>query len=224
MGISALTIRLILLILPGAIACLIVESLTIHKPWKSFRFILYAILLGFSSYTCTQLFFYLSALKELFHSGIFAPETINFRSAIVDANVPISFREIFDTCILAIPLGLIVSWVIQHQFLQKGATLLRISDKYSDEDLYTHFLQAKEIDWVWVRDLKQELTYEGQVRYYSVDDGMRELLLEDVKVLKTVDASLIYEVSKMYLTFLPNEFRIEIPSKEENNHEQHDAC
>jgi len=53
----------------------------------------------------------------------------------------------------------LVNYKIFHKFAQK----LLISQKYGDENLYSYYLNAKEIDWVYVRDFERKLTYQGRV-------------------------------------------------------------
>ena len=50
---SELTIKLIIILIPGAIATLIFGKLILHKEWSSFRFVLYSILFGIVSYVNT---------------------------------------------------------------------------------------------------------------------------------------------------------------------------
>jgi len=43
---SELTIKLIIILIPGAIATLIFGKLVLHKEWNNFKFVLYSILFG----------------------------------------------------------------------------------------------------------------------------------------------------------------------------------
>lgn len=55
MEISELTLKLILLLIPGAVASIIYEKLTIQKKWPAFKFLAHSILFGALSYLLTQL-------------------------------------------------------------------------------------------------------------------------------------------------------------------------
>lgn len=211
MQISALTVHLMLLILPGAIATIIVESLTTHKKREPFRFILYSFILGLFSYATLQLLLYIYALL---------PKqplvTLSFWSEIQDNKKSTSIAEIFYACIAAIPTGLAVSYLIQHSILNRFTTCIRITNKYGDDNLYSYFLNREEVDWVWVRDTKQGITYGGKVYYYSETDYMKEIVLSDVKVYRSEDTELIRETPSIYLSFAPNDVIIELPLVEGN--------
>ncbi len=49
MEISELTLKLIIILIPGAIATVIIDKLTIHKEWPPFKFVVNAIILGIFS-------------------------------------------------------------------------------------------------------------------------------------------------------------------------------
>lgn len=210
MQISELTIRIILLILPGTIATLIIEKLTVHKPWDAFRFIFYATLMGFITYLTYQACHFFIGNQEL----------LSFWKAITDNKVPISIKEILYACVAAVPLGFIVTAIVQYKIINKIANRLKISNKYGDDNLFYHFLNLNEVQWLWVRDKDQDVTYEGLLQYYNETDNLRELVLSDVKVFRSSDSEFISEVPYIYLTFSPDRFIIELPNVKEDNNEK----
>lgn len=207
---SELTIRLILLILPGAIAVLIIEKLTVHKPWDAFRFVFYSTLMGFITYLTYQVYYFL----------VVGSDILNFWKAITDNKVPISIREIFCASLTAIPLGFIVSAAIQYKVINKIANRLKVSSKYGDDNLFYHFLNLNEVQWLWIRDKEQDITYEGFLQYYNETDSLREIVLSEVKVFRSSDSEFIREAPYIYLTFLPDRFIIELASTEEEKNEK----
>src|SRR6185503_4516275 len=54
MDISALTLKLIIILIPGAISALLFDSLTTHKEWTPFKFIVNSILMGIIAYLLLQ--------------------------------------------------------------------------------------------------------------------------------------------------------------------------
>ncbi len=216
MAISDLTIRLIILIIPGIIAALIVEALTIHKKWSSFQFGTYAILLGFISYILHQLFLYVPALIKATTSEYYTPGTISFWASIFEKTVPISVKEVIITCLFSIVLGFVVTGFIEHKLLSAIAKKIRVSYKYGGENLYTHFLNSAEVQWVWMRDKSTGLTYEGYVETFSENEKIQEVTLSDVRVYYSEDSTQLYEISKIYLAGPPGQFTIEIPKEKED--------
>ena len=162
---SELTIRIILLILPGAIAALIIEKLTVHKPWDAFRFIFYSTLMGFVTYLTYQAYYFL----------VVNSDTLSFWKAIIDNRASISIREILWASLIAIPIGFIVSAAIQYKVINRIAKFLKISNKYGDDTLFYHFLNLNEVQWLWVIDKEQDITYGGFLKYYNEADSLREI-------------------------------------------------
>lgn len=210
---SELTIRLILLILPGAIAALIIEKLTVHKPWDAFRFIFYSTLMGLISYLTYQAYYFLIGNSDI----------LSFWRAITDKAVSISIKEILCVSVIAIPLGFIVSAAIQYKVINKIANCLKVSSKYGDDNLFYHFLNLNEVRWLWVRDKDQDITYEGLLQYYNETDSLREIVLSEVKVFRSSDSEFIREAPYIYLTFSPDRFIIELPITEEEKNEESPA-
>jgi hypothetical protein len=210
MQISELTIRIILLILPGAIATLIIEKLTVHKPWDAFRFLFYSTLMGFTTYLTYQAYYFLIGNSDI----------LSFWKAITDNKVSISIKEILCASITAIPLGFIVSAAVQYKIINKIANRLKVSSKYGDDNLFYHFLNLNEVQWLWIRDKDQDITYEGLIQYYNETDTLREIVLSEVKVFRSSDSEFIREAPYIYLTFSPDRFIIELPSTEEETNEK----
>lgn len=144
MDISQLAVRLVIVMLPGIIAALIIERLTVHKPWDSFRFVLYSFLLGTLSYLALQCVF--SIVSCLFSIGI----KVSFWDAI-DGGAPLlNFREIFSAVVVSIFLGSIISTIITWKWFHRIAQKFGISEKYGDESLFYFFLNSPNVVWVRV--------------------------------------------------------------------------
>lgn len=170
----------------------------------------YATLMGFIIYLTYQASHFLIGNSEI----------LSFWKAITDNKVPISIKEILYACIAAIPLGFIVTAIVQYKIINKIANRLKISNKYGDDNLFYHFLNLNEVQWLWVRDKDQDVTYEGLLQYFNETDNLREIALSDVKVFRSSDSEFISEVPYIYLTFSPDRFIIELPNVEEDNNEK----
>lgn len=55
---SQLLIVVIVVLLPGILATSIADKLTIHSPWDSFKYPLYALVLGVLTYSLLQILIY----------------------------------------------------------------------------------------------------------------------------------------------------------------------
>lgn len=182
MPVSDLAIRIITLLLPGIIATIIIDTLTVHEKGTSFKFIISAIILGPLSYLLLQIeLFCLYGIVWIINHNTKLIH-IQFWDSLFNPKWPISAIEVIFACVASVFLALILSKAIQEKWIFKIARKFKISYKYGDEDLYMFFLNAKETDWVWVRDEKYEFTYEGHVVSFSQNNVVRELVLSEVRV------------------------------------------
>lgn len=220
MNVSDITIRLIILLIPGAIAALVIDNLTFHCPWTKFSFIVYSVLLGFASYIFHQLISYGLGFILPFVGIAYTPTSLYFWASLFNKTIPISFREIAITSFLAIATGYIMSALINHKLLYKTAKLFRVSMKFGDEDLWGFLLRSPETTWVWLRDHSRGLIYEGYVSHVSITTPFREIVLREVKVFSNGDGTFLYDVPAMYICSKPTDITIELPIlvKEEVNH------
>lgn len=231
MQFSEFTIRLIVLMLPGGVASLLVELLTVHKKWSSFRFVLYSVFLGAASYLAYQALLLLTAFggnlnfnqdgwSVLAKLGVLAKfRVLTVWPALFDSSKSFEPSEIMVTCLIAVPLGLGVSALIQHKVLFRTARRLRISWKFGDESLYDYFLNTQQVEWVWIRSKARGLTYRGAVAAFSGVEKGREIVLRYVTVYTYDDSEKCYDLPHIYLTLGPGDV-IEVPEttrKEEVN-------
>jgi len=206
MNISDLTLRLIFLLMPGAIAALTVEKLTSHRRWSVFAFVLYSFLLGIGTYFLHQLILVLCGYIAGCNS-----QSLFFWDALFNMNIKISLQEIALTCVFAILIGYLASAIINHKLLFRSAKFLKVSKKFGDEDLWAYFLNSPEVTWVWVRDHTRKLIYEGWVQSFSVESSIRELLLREVKVFSNADGTFLYSVPAMYVSGKSTDLTLELP-------------
>jgi hypothetical protein len=211
MQISDLTIRLIILIIPGIVVTLIVDTLTTHREWSPFRFSIYSIVLGVASYLFDQLFLYLWRLLTLLFISFPITPSLTFWSSLFDNKIPISINEVILTCLFSsLFLGFLITFIINHQFLYKIAVKLKVSDVYGEEELFTHFIRADDVKWVWVRCKTASLTYAGYIKHFAENEKLQEIELGDVTVYNSEDSCELYKLSKIYLASPPGDFTIEI--------------
>ena len=202
MEISELTLKLILLLVPGSIACIIYERLTIHKQWTSFKFITNAILFGGISYILAQLVFNIFTIDNSF---------ISFWKNLPTKEIP--YSVILKASIISIFIGLAATGLDHYKIINRFGRWLNLSNKYGDENLYSYFLNAKEVDEVYVRDIENKLTYHGLINSYSENNNIKEIVLIDVVVYDYNTSKKLYELDKIYLSKSNDNLIIELPYK-----------
>lgn len=175
MDISELTLKLIFVLIPGALASLLFEKLTFHKPWNSFKFIYHSILFGVLAYLITGWF--IQIWNWVFQANWAA---LKIMKNIGSKEIP--FIEIGNASVTGVILGLVSTAIDHYKLINRLATRIKISNKYGDINLYSHFLNSPYTSPVYIRDLKSGLTYYGLVDFFSETEEIREILLRDVSV------------------------------------------
>lgn len=200
MEISEFTLKLIILLIPGAIASVIFEKLTIHRKWTAFQFVSNSILFGGTSYLLAQLFFNICGQDQAL---------TNFWRNLSSKEIP--FSAILKAIIASVIIGFACSALDHYKVLNNLAKKLRITNKYGDENLYSYFLNAKNVNEVYLRDIKNNITYHGMIDSYSETSEFKEIVLREVKVYNYETSDFAYEVDKIYLSRPKDDIIIEVP-------------
>ena len=216
MQISEFTFRLILLFIPGIIASIIVDCLTIHKERKLYEILLNSLLFGFLCYFMYGATIYLlSLLKSLavLLSQFNYELEFNFLRSLTDNSIKLNLEEIFIVTVLSIPVALLFSFLINYKILYRIAHRLKISKKYGDIDLWSYIMNMEMPEWVVVRDIENDLMYEGWIQAFSDSSEKNdELFLRDVKVYRNSSGDELYDIPALYLSRERKSLLIEFPS------------
>lgn len=197
---NQLVVTLIVILMPGIIANVICDKIAVHSTWSSFKFSLYAFVLGMSCYVCLQIIYY---AHDYTHAASFSEMTFSHLkvwSASVADNPKIPAIEVIFATIISLPISLIAAFFINHKIFNKIATGLGISTKYGDENLFSYYLNANEIDWIYIRDIDKKLTYQGRIVSYSENDLIQEIVMSEVTVYNYEDSEELYSIPTIYLT------------------------
>ncbi len=200
MTISEFTLRIILIFLPGLITFIIIEQLTAHQEIKTYRFFINSLILGI---LCYLLYYPISLVSnQRFH---FIQNLLNNKSG------PNSEEILFAT-LLSFPVGLIIARLINHKVLHKIAQKLKVSNKFGDIDVWSYILNSEIPGWVVIRDIENDLMYEGWIQAYSNTTEKDELFLRDVKVFTNSTAQELYKTPGLYFPRKRENLTIEFPA------------
>jgi uncharacterized membrane protein YbhN (UPF0104 family) len=173
-------------------------------------------LLGFLSYSFNQLFCFLySIIISINNLSQIKWITLTFWTALQSNKDTFNFSEILFAALTAIIQSMLMVKAIQNKWLHKFAKAIKFSFKYGEENLYSYILRSDTISWLYVRDIKNDITYLGVRDSFSETDKFQELVLTSVSVFRYSDSSLLYKVNAVYLSFEPGSMIIEVPSFEE---------
>jgi len=206
MPVSDLTVRLVLLFLPGVICSYVIDGLTSHRQRVPFFFVLQSLVLGFVSYA-----FY-TGLARLAHR--LAPSSfcgnVVFLRALVDQTVPISVVEIVCACGVAIVVGLLFTTSSTYKLHMRLLRAIGVTRKFDELDVWGFaFNLRRGTEWATVRDHRNDLMYDGWVQAFSDSSDRPELLLRDVSVYRNLSRERLYQVGAAYIALDASDIAIE---------------
>ncbi|MFI5398319.1 MAG: DUF6338 family protein [Candidatus Binatia bacterium] len=201
---SELSVTLTLLLFPGVICALLVEQLIPTREWSSFRFPLYSFVLGFACYLIYAII--LAGLQCRWPPDVSFVKVLASKDATA---VYSSLSEIFCVTLLALPVAAVVSFVLNHKWLHKVAAAINVTQKFGDLDVWAFVFNSNVTEWVTVRDIKNDLMYQGWVHAFSETSAPNELLLRAVRVFRNSTGDELYETDALYLSRDPGELTLE---------------
>ena len=207
---NQLVVTLIVILLPGIVATIVCDEIVVRQAKRdSFYFGVAAIVLGVLSYACLQLIVCAIDILIALGRGPIVWTELSVWGTSVSGNPTVPFGEVMAAVLLSIPIALVTAWGANNKWINKSAQWMRVSEKYGDENLYSYYLNAQEIDWVYVRDRPNNLTYQGRVFSFSENDKIQELVLSDVTVFTYDESKELYAVPTIYLSRESGQFTIE---------------
>jgi hypothetical protein len=201
-----------IILFPGLIACVICDKITVHTvKWESFKYGVYSFVLGVLCYVLLQaISLAWWQVAKLFVPPLALPDRIlKVWSFAVAQKGAVEIKEVLAATALSPIVAAVAATIVNYKLLNRVASRLRISQKYGDENLYSYFLNSPDIDWVYVRDKTQGLTYQGRVVSFSENDHMQELVLSEVTVFGYDSSDEYYSVPHLFLAKPVGAFVIE---------------
>jgi uncharacterized membrane protein len=145
---------LIVVLFPGIIAAVICDKITVHSRWTSFKFSLYAFVLGIFSYIVLQFIYPIfKGIGTCFKAMKW--EYLEIWKTPFAANPRIPVDEVILATVLSLPVAFFAAYVINRKIFNKISQKIGVSSKYGDENLYSYYLNAREIDWIMFEILKR---------------------------------------------------------------------
>ena len=208
------TALMIFLLTPGILGILVLDALVEHKPWSPFLYTLYAVVFGIAVYLVEQLAVWSSPLLAQLILLQPQPETAQVPYLSVWRNLrgegaEFNLIEILWALLIALPLAALAALVVNKRYLYRAAQYIGISSKYGEENLFSHFLNGGDVSWVYVRDDKYDLTYQGLVYTSSEAGNVQELVLRKVTVFNSANSQELYKLPYIYLAREHGGFTIE---------------
>ena len=203
MNLDQLTIQLFLVLLPGVLCAYIVDTFTRQPRASQFQFIVNSIVYGVASYLVYALGAYWLPAANV--------SDLNFIRLLSGAEVDNAIvLEIVSVCGIAVVLGWISVASFTHRFHYRVLRWLNITKKYGSEDVWAFLFNSPDTKWVCVRDMPNNLMYEGSVLAFSGNSHHAELLLENARVYENASGNHLYDVKAQYLSLEKGNISIEV--------------
>jgi hypothetical protein len=225
---NELAVAIAIILFPGLIAAVIADRITFHtRRWGSFKIGMYSFILGTSCYVSLQIIYYSFNLLSSLLNNSWPVEFIHLKvwSFLKDHNTKPHLLETGWATLLSFPVALLASFSVNYKIFNKIARILRVSTKYGDENLFSYYLNSEDLDWVYVRDIENGLTYQGRIDSYSENANMQELVMYDVTIFSYEESDELYSIPSIYLSkslghfiieSIPKDLLEEYDEKEEN--------
>lgn len=209
MDISGLVIRIVFLLLPGGVASTFYRKLRGRRERKDWEDILEVIIFSALSYV---LYAFVVSILNWFGSTR-GYEIIKFTAftAFFDEKAELHWHEVLIATVIGTILSFIASYVYTKGLINRLGQWLGVTSHFGEEDIWTIFNNDPSAEWVFVRDLKNDLAYRCWVQYYSDPYKQRELLLRNADVYVNSTGVFLYQRPAIYISANHNELTIEVP-------------
>jgi len=206
MQLSEFTLRIILLFIPGITCLTIIDRLTVHKELKLHQLLINSFVLGFFCYASYYLIILI--IGTCSHISL----QFSFFEALIDRNASLDFTEIILVIGWSVPMGFIFTFLIDRKVLHKVAHALRLSNKFGDADVWSYIMNSTMPEWVVIRDLENDLVYQGWIEAFSDSTGKDEIFIRDVMIYRNSTAEELYAIPGLYLSRKMENLIVEFPS------------
>mgnify|MGYP001198493574 CR=1 FL=1 len=195
---NQLAVTLVVLLLPGIIAAIVFDKITSHSKWDAFKFGLYSLVLGIICYSLEQLICWGADIVRTISKPLEWSILTIWNSALKTES-SLSAIEVCVAVLLSLPVAFIASYLMNHKVFNKLAGRLGVSQKFGDENLFSYFMNGKDVAWVYVRDKESGMTYSGDVVSFAENGTCHEVVLADVRVYSYEESDFLYSVQSLYL-------------------------
>jgi hypothetical protein len=206
LDISGLVIRIIFLLLPGAIGRTIYRKLrgrAKRKDWEDLLEVTIFSLLSYATY---------ALIVHLINAGLAAGIQFTAFAAFFDEKVSIRWQDVLNSSLASVLLAVLASYVYRLNLVNRIGKLIKATTRFGDEDVWDFFHHSPNVrgSWVTVRDHKLNLYYFGWVEAFSDSGKERELLMGEVSVYDDATGDCIYKTDILYLSRANHELTIEV--------------
>jgi len=226
MQITELVWKLFVILLPGVVSTLMVRYITTHKQYSIFEFVIYSATLGIGTLIIMEIGYSLYwMIRGVLSSNITTEFGLNLSiwDNLFNGQKNLNKNELFISYLIAVPMGFIWGIVITKKLIIRIFQKWNLTSRYGDNDVWSFYLNSPNVDWIYLHNRKDNLTYFGKIRAYSDSEEKREILLEDVIVYSSDNFKELYQSNAVYLELNNFEYKIESPKLRKNGTDKKDS-
>ena len=213
MDISGLAVRIIFLLLPGAIAASLYWKLKGRATRKDWEDLLEVVIFSICSYLVYAICTYALGCFDFvwIRFGLQARTFTQFQ-AFFDERAPLDLVEILYVSLLSVPLAVLASYAYQYRWLNILGQKIGATTRLADGDIWDLLHNDADFkgQWATIRDHKLNLYYFCWVQSFSDSGKERELILREVQVYDGSAAKSLYKTELMYLSRDSDDLTIEV--------------
>ena len=170
MQFSNLTIKLIVLFLPGLISASLLQMFGNKKQLDNREFFVLVVVNGFISYLIPCLFC----------------KNIRFFKSLLDTSMIVDYKEVIRSSKISVGLGILETYLVNYCWLYKLARLVKLTTKSGQDTVWDETFDNSgkgSSNFIYVRNHETNELYAGSIKNYSMSsNGKKELLLNNVDV------------------------------------------
>ena len=214
MEITSLTIKIIVLLLPGIFGMFLIEKLNKQKNTELRQYITDVIMLSFLSYLILHLSM---KINNSLCNG--SDQELTFFKSLVDNDMPIKFDEVFWSTFISIIVSLIITLIIFKGWFYSLFQKIRLTNS-TGKDVWGELFHNNGDsinDYVYLIDVDKNITYGGEVIHYSNDSNNPELVIKNVLIEKD---NMEMRCDRLYYNFNKN-IKILVTNKEDEDKDEY---
>jgi hypothetical protein len=208
---DALTLRLLIIFIPGFISFFIIKALTAIKIENNYYAFIASFVLGFLVYLT---FWPIYSFFSSFSCIPFFNSDYSIVSSILNSETKLDAIQVLLGAAWGVLLGIFSSFVINRKLFHRLMQYMSITTKFAETDVWSFAMNLEDpnLEWIYLRDFENDHLYFGNVRAFSSSSTECELLLSEVKVYVNSSGEYIYDMPLIYLSRDVKKISIEFPS------------
>ena len=199
MGLTDLTVRLMLIFFPGIICFFVFDAFTAHRERKVYEILLCSYIYGMLSYFIYGLLLFLGLTISLAWGGGIRSWKIPVFGWLADVKTELDFLPIAAATVIAFVLAFVLSFCHRKKLLHTIGQRFEVTTKFAELDVWNFAFNLDDARWCVVRDMENNLMFHGYIRAFSDVGEASELLLTQVEVYDEKTSELCYQADRIYL-------------------------